>query len=655
MALKPRKKEKAKEGYNPSGEEKKVFNQFALRKTALQNSRKNVYGFDIDEKMREWDNKYFRRQADIPASELDANQRPLALNNAFGKVQTALGTLIDKNPKYTLEEDHPKYTKYRELLKALGEKSFRKTNSLGQLKLSVFNQAKRGWFIGRTFNRSLVYDQKFLTSIDSKGRKAYETRKVTKLDDIAYMNLSNYNAWIDEQTKPDDFWSTRDWLWREVWHIDDVRNIFPEKEFPNMAYVAPGGDTSSTFESGHVQIGESSSTGIQDKRDMVEMFFYENQFDDQFIIEINGVMVVWEPLPQNHKRLSCTYGYWHLRGDDTPYGIGIVEEMENNEELVDRIANMDMRQLLVSIAPMGFYTGTEDMEDDNMKITPGVMRRTLNPQDITWLPIPNGNQRGMERTEWLEKKQEDVTGISKLLEGGDAQTDTGTAFEASVRREAALKRLRLPLKSIQYALEWEFNNRVALIQQTYSQYQVEKIVGQEQINEFLDEVKADKDFYNIVNEGEPGKEEFYAKKYPLVSLSLEQSEDGSYIETEHNNFFHIKPEMLAFQGIASVDMTSLLITSEELEKADVIRLSTILAPLFAGPMETNAKLAKQIVIANNKTPDKWLPDAWLDFLAGKKPEGPGGQPGQPATGPGGTPLPGPEETPPIPTSPELSL
>lgn len=609
-----------KHGYTPNGDEAKVWSAFLRRKSELLNSRKNVYGLDIDAEMRRMDKMYFRKQADIPVSELDANQRPLAINNAYGKIQTALGILIDRNPKYILEEDNPKYSANRALLKALGEKSFRRTNSLGQFKLSVFNQAKRGWFIGRTFNRQLQHDARFLKSIDDKGKRAYETRKVTKLDDVAYMNLNNFNTWLDEQTRPDDFFSTRDWMWREVWYIDDLRETFPESEFPNMKYVSSGGDTRETIEGVYAVTtskGQTSSPQSQ-KPGMTEVFFYENQYADQFIIEMNGVMVVWEPLPQNNKRLSCSYGYWHLRGDDTPYGIGVIEEMEHDEEYIDRINNMDMRQLLLTIAPGGFYSGTEDMEDENMKITPGVFRRTMNPKDVTWLQIPEGNQKGMERVDWIERKQEDKTGISKILEGGMQETETGTAFETGVRRESGLRRLRLPLKSIQYALDNEFNNRIALIQQVYSDFQVEHLVDQEKINAYLDEVGEDPDFYFIENEGVPGKEVFYAKKVRSEMLNLEQAEDGDYVETESPSFFHIKPEMLAFTGIATTDISSLLINSEELEKAETLRMVNLLTPMLAMPMEQTAKLAKQLLQAYNKDIQKWLPQEWIDFLAGKK-------------------------------------
>jgi len=613
-----------KAGWVPKGEELKVWAQFRRRKSALLQSRYNVYGLNIDAEMRRMDKKYFRRQADIPSSELDANQRPLAINNAYSKIQTAISILIDGDPTYIMESDAPQYDKTKNFLKALAEKSWRNTNSKGQLKLSIFNAARRGWFIGRTYNKRLFHDARFLKDVDTKGRRHYETRLVTKMDDIAYINLSNYNAWLDEQTKPEDFFSTRDWMWREVMYIDDLKRMFPKSEFPNMIHVRAGGDTRENIQGIFSRNSANNKTGISpmaSKRGMTEVYFYENQYSDQFIIEANGVMICAEPLPQNNKRLSCTYGTWHLRGDDTVYGLGIIEEMENDEELVDRILNMTMRQLLLTIAPMGFYSGTEDMEDENMKITPGVMRRTMNPKDINWLEIPQGNQAGMDAITFLKQQQEEKTGISDTLMGNTSGAGGGkspeTAFQVGVDREAGLKRLALPLQSIQYALKNEFDNRIALIQQTYSDFEVQHLAAQEDINDYLDSVKANPEMFHITDEGTP-KEKFYAVKYRQANINVEKTEDGSFIEAETSKFFSIKPEMLAFSGFTSVDMSSLLTSSKALDQADTLRMANLLAPLLQGPPEINAKIAKQMLQAFDKEPNKWLPQAWLDFLAGKK-------------------------------------
>lgn len=610
-------------GWNPQGEELKVWSQFRRRKEVLKQSRYNVYGLNIDAEMRRFDKKYFRRMADIPASELDANQRPLAINQAFGKVQTALGILIDADPNYIMEADNPKYDKTKYFLKALAEKSWRNTNSLGQFKLSVFNSARRGWFIGRTFNRRLLHDARYLKSIDNKGKRAYETRLVTKLDDISYMNLSNYNAWLDEQTRPEDFFSTRDWMWREIWYIDDLRRTFPIDQFPNMKYVSAGGDTRENIQGVYSRNSANNKTGISPlamKQGMTELYFYENQYADSFILEANGVMIVWEPLPQENKRLSCSYGQWHFRGDDTIYGMGIIEEMENNEELADRIINMDMRQLLATIAPMGFYSGTEDFEDENIRISPGILRRTMNPKDINFLQIPQGNNSGLDKVAWLQERQNANTGITPIIEGGlPDPTGQVTAFQVGVQRESALKRLSLPLKSLQYALKNEFDNRIALIQQTYSDFTVDHLEDEQEIFDYLDEVKQDPDFFFIDKDAD-GKEKFYAKRYRMANINVEKTDDGSYIESENSKFFAIKPEMLAFSGFTSVDENSLLTGSKALDQADTLRMVNLLVPMLAGPMQANAKPAKQLITSFDRQPRDWLPQEWLDFLSGKNPQ-----------------------------------
>lgn len=623
--LKPKEEElKNRKGYNPEGKELKVWQEYRRRKKELLDSRKNIHNLNIDEMTRRFDKDYFNREANIPASELDPDQKPLSINNAFGKVQSALGILIDRNPKIVLDESNSKYSANRDLIRGLAEKSWKNTNSLGQFKLSVFNAAKRGWFAGRTFNRQLIHPARFAQGLDEKGNVAYTESMITKLDDVAYINLDNHNVWIDEEARPEDMFSARDGMHREVWHIDKIRNVFSEKEFPNMKFVVSGGNTQE-----HVE-GVSSSTNTSSyqaqqrelKKGMTELFFYEHQYNDWFIVEINEVMVVWEPLPQDHKRLSYTWGYWNLRSAETIYGIGIIEEMERNETLIDRIINMTMRQLLLSINPGGFYSGTEDLENENIRIKPGVLRKTLNPKDIAWLQVPKPDKSNLDYVSWLEQKEEQSTGITKLIEGEAQIGKSDTAFEIGVNREASLKRLKIPLKSFQYALDWEFKNRIDLIKQTYSDFQVQHLTSEEEIQNYLDEVGADPDFYFIENEGQRGQEKFFVKKFREVNLNLEQDSKGNFIESEKKSFFKIKPEYLSWEGDVSVNMDSILVQSEELEKADTLRLSNLIIPLLVQDPAVVLNPVKQLLIAFNKDPRKWLPKTWIDLMSGKAPEQP---------------------------------
>ena len=107
------------------------------------------------------------------------------------------------------------------------------------------------------------------------------TAEICKVDDIWFQNLDNHNAWIDEESRPEDMYSTRDWMWREVWHIDKVKKMFPEADYPNMEFVREGGNVQERIDANSTT--DSSSNGgqqqsRQQKKHMTEIFFYENQF-----------------------------------------------------------------------------------------------------------------------------------------------------------------------------------------------------------------------------------------------------------------------------------------------------------------------------------------------------------------------------------------
>ncbi len=136
------------------------------------------------------------------------------------------------------------------------------------------------------------------------------------------------------------------------------------------------------------------------ERGMTEIYFFENQFDDWFIVEVNGVMVAWEPLPQNSKRLSLTWGYWNLRSAETIYGIGVVETMEKDEQIIDRVNNLTIRQLLMTIAPPGFYDGPEDPDNENIKYNAGVLRRMKNTDTIKWLEAKGAKAKLTNSRHW---------------------------------------------------------------------------------------------------------------------------------------------------------------------------------------------------------------------------------------------------------------
>lgn len=610
--LKPKGEVKTEDvGYNPSGNERMVWEQYSDRKAELLASRNDVHGEDLDQRMIDMDKLYFNRDAMIAASKLDINQSPVAINNAFGKVQTALGVIIDRDPDIELEAGSQLYVANTELMRALSKKSWQRTDSLEQFKLLVFNTAKRGWGIGRTYNKVVSHTARVNTGTDND--KTFEETTITKLDDVAYETLDNHNAWVDRAAKPYDMYSIRDWMYRKVWHIDDVRRMFPENEYPNMKFVS-GSDNvpEKPDDSGNTTTSNNNNAATSSndpKKNQVELLFYENQYDDWFIVEINGVMVVWEPLPQNHKRLSLVLTQWALRSAETIYGIGIIEAMERNEEIIDRILNMNLRQLVMSINPPGFYQGTDNLEDEDIEYEAGTLKKTINPSDIKFLQVPPMKREGFEVMDFFDGKNDETTGVSKNIEGFGK---SNTAFEAGTNREASLRRLRIPIKSLQYALTWETQNRIDLIRQIYSIPTVKRIVDKELIQAYLLEVNKDREFYFIENEGEAGEEQFFANEFRELNLNVDQDDTGNFIEADSPKFFKISPKALAWEGDIHVKMDSILMQSKELEKADTIQMANIVIPMIqTNDAASNLKPAREVLLAFGKDPRRWFPDEWI--------------------------------------------
>ncbi|HXC62548.1 MAG TPA: hypothetical protein VNV63_07725, partial [Nitrospiria bacterium] len=331
------------------------------------------------------------------------------------------------------------------------------------------------------------------------------------------------------------------------------------------------------------------------------------------------------------------------------YGVGVVEEMERDEVLIDRILNMDLRQLLLCINPPGFYSGTEDFENDNIKLRAGVVRRTLDPQGINFLKIPPPDKAALEMIQYIEDKEDSRTGINPLVEGEIPVQSGGKGSKATeflVARESSLRKLQLPKHSLEDALGWEFMNRIALIQQVYSDFEVEHLEDETEIQDYLQSVNADRSFFFIENEGVAGKEKFYVKRFREMPLSVEQDESGQFLESEDTSFFKIKPEFLPWEGDIIIDTNAMLSNSDQLERQNTLQLAEILDPLFQGDPKINLKIAKQILLSFKKDPEKWFPADWVEFLRDpskmtqqQQPQGALGAPGGPGGPTGGQPQP----------------
>jgi len=583
----------------------------------LKKSRQNVAGENLEQIWEKADNAYIPHRLRtkgkrVIATDEDKGWRGHMITigadewqsdnsqpNPFIKIQTALSILVDRNPEAVFIPNSSKYENNNLLMQSLYHKNWELAKSKQQLKLFIFNLAKYGWACGRTYPLKITRNVKNLVRYDEDNpeNSEWEDKKVVEYNDIFRENLDPFNTWIDDMARPNNGWSVRDWSFRRVYPWDLAEEEFGK--YANWKYVKPGGDTSDRTQTNKSR--EFTET------DLVEVYFYENILKDLYMVIINDVPVLIEPLPISdsvgHKRLSLWHSYWNLRNAESPYGIGIWEAIAPDQRLVDKIRNMTIDQLVLSIYKSFFYKGTELTDTGDIKISPGKGKAVLDPKNINWLQIAGPGAEAWQGLEVFKNDLDNASGITPQLEG---EITGKTAFEIAQTKESALKKLKTPLDNITDALEQEALITISLIQTLYSIPEVLKLTDRDKIEEYLKEIKSDPELW-----GRTESDEFEARVYREFQLGLDKDDEGRLTETEETKFFRIKPSGLKWEGMINIKGQSILVVSKELQKAMDLEFSNLIIPLLQGDPAIFKKPASQLCKIYDKDPKKWLPDAWF--------------------------------------------
>ena len=604
-----------------SGEQRKDFLFMQARISELQEVRKEHYGVDLDSLWNEADREYVPHRLQTKGKRvvvtdetkgwrgqlLDLNskewQSDISQGNPYVKIGIALSIMVDQNPSGAFMPLGQKYEKATKLIEQLYERSWEIARSKGQLKLFVHNLAKYGFAVARTFPYLVKRKVRVLTAYNAEkpDDNEYEEKEVTEYNDIFRENLDPRNVWIDDMARPNNSMSVRDWLWRKVYAFDVATEEFGK--YKNWQFVQPGGVTTETVG----QVKTKSKTVRESE--LVEIYFYENKIKDLLMVVANGVPVIIEPLPiadaGGVKKLSVWHAYWTLRHAESIYGVGIYEAIRYEHAIMDRIRNMTIDQLTLSIYKMFFYQGTQALtETGDIKIEPGKGKQVLDPKNINWLEVPGPGREAWEGLDYFRKGLDEASGITDPLHG---EITGKTAFEIAQAKEAALKRMKTPLDNILEALNDEGYITLALMHMLYSIPETYAISDPKLIEEYLQEIEGDQELFE-----RDENDAFSAKVYREFPLNIDKDEKGNLIETEETKFFRVKPKYLKWEGIINIKAQSLLTPSKQVDKALELEMWNMLLPLFAQPPELYMKAVKAIAKLYDKDPDDIIPDLWLN-------------------------------------------
>src|SRR3990167_9035106 len=390
------KKVEVRTDYSPKGEDEKILAHLAKRIPILKNTKKNILGgLNFEDMMKEADDEYqphflrdkqkskqsggvyllqdevtgLRGSREVKIESSGEGWRSdISEPTLLVKVQTALSILIDQNPEAVFKAVLEKYKPTTAVAQALWKRSWEVAHSKEQLKLFVFDLAKYGWAVGRTYPRLVQREGQILQTIDIEHPENNKYKKVMieEFNDIYREKLDPYRTWIDDMTNLTDPWSMDDWYF-ELDFSKDTFDLQFEK-YANHKYVSSGQKENDEDEQ------EELNEETKQRDDMVTLGFYESKNKDLYAMYSpkDKVVLYHSPLPNDDKMLSLWWTYWNERDPRTPYGIGLYEILKGDKVMYDRLDNMTMDQLVLSVYQMFFYSGTNSFISDGIiSVSPG--------------------------------------------------------------------------------------------------------------------------------------------------------------------------------------------------------------------------------------------------------------------------------------------
>lgn len=640
--------------YAPDNTEKKVLKYVDRRVTDMQDYRK---GLGIEQRWKEADEEYIPHELDfgttrkrfetdqdtglrsrmVPVGDITQQWRQASsAPTLLAKIQTAVSIIVDQQPEADLVALLKKYEKTTELAYALWKRNWTITDAKEKLKLIVFDLIKYGWAVQRTYPRKVQYTKRVLVSKDAENPEndLYEEKTLVYFNDVDRQRLDPHRTWIDELAKPYDPYSTNECYYEMDFSYDSAEVEFGQ--YTNWVFVKR--DSAMYRQDVPKKSNRNAANEeLRRRKDVVTIGFFESRHKDLYCIRAvkDNIPLYIGPLPNDDGFLALTHTMWILRKSSMPYGVSLWEIIRQNKQLYDKMKNMGMDQLVLSIMKFGFFSGTNTaIGDGKIEIVPGQARQltsSTGKPEVNWMEIPGPGAEWAKGIEMVEKMMDSESGIVPTLEGEITGKTLGEILHA---KEAALKRIKVPVENISWLIEQDAYLTLSWMSQVYAIPTVEQFADEAEFTAFntANEIKPTQLFATQLPDGTLGAP-FEAHYLPQLALHL-QDHEGNLVKSKESKFFQvgtdIKPSQLKWKGIFKVRPRSIVDSSQTLSKAMKGEIFNMLVPLLQSPPELAARPAAQILKINEEDPKDWLPDAWIAYLEqGDQPTAPPGAPAVP--------------------------
>lgn len=527
------------------------------------------------------------------------NSHPIILS----KIDTAVSVLAAKNPEVELVARSDKFETKTTILEALYNLTWDKGQGRQQLIKFINCCAKYGTAVGREFHLYRKREVEKIVSYDpDTGKHETEVQEIVDNDEPYFETLPIRDVFFDNRAKPYDENSIRDWAWTQVYDYSTFILDFPLNKFPNANKIVPSdGNQSADYTKDR---GDVSNDIPGDK---VRLWFYESLEDNEFIIT-DGIVLLHKGILLNNK-LSCVIAMWKMRSEQTIYGIGLPEILENSDEMLNRITNMVQNQIMLSIGGAGYYGGIGNVTESDMMLEPK-LKKLRDSDKIVFPKIPAPDPMVLNLISYIEDRADEYSGVTKSLGGEQVGKTLG---EAVLNREAGLRRLQTPLQNIEFALERHGRLRIDLIQLIYSRPVKTKVI----VNEFGGIINPELYAEYLKDLQELGPNDMkYIQKYPTLEdgslarnqfkkerLGVAEDEKGEYENAKEDKLLEILPSEIEGDFDVRVRAFSTIPVSQSLEQSKAAETFQMIAQM---PYTDLYKAQERLLKSRKEKPEDWM-------------------------------------------------
>lgn len=578
----------------------------------------------------------------------DGWQANQATPDFYVKVNTALSILVEQNPEATFDPVSKKYQENTHVAEAIWKQSWFMSGGKRALKTGIFNMSRYGIGFWVTRPKIDIRKKRVLVAYhpEDPEKNEYEDRQVVRYNGLTRESINPWNMWVDDTARPGCFDDIGDDYYEKEYSEEAFKAEFPEAVFPNAKFCTPNE---------MVLENDRKSTDPNPAEKKYIVGFYENCRKDLYCCWYPGpnIPLYSSPLPNDDGKLGLWFAPWTLRADDSIYGIGIFEIVRGDTILYDRISNMTVDQLTLSIYKSFFHKGVDQIgEEGILEIMPGRGQQVSDPKAIEWLNVPGPGQDAWRGMQFLQERRDVNSGVPSQLAGKFGGKTLGQDLQA---KEAALERLKLPLDFIVDALEQEAYITLSWLTQILSTPEMleftdeqtlrdalqEVGLSEEEIKQYLETAANPQDGQELISQdqgstpppmldenGQPTGEQApvaepkkYANVYPEVSMNLQVGDAGTLFESDQRRFYrfgvNLPLKRLDWKGIVRIIPQSVLVPSKELMRRLDLDLFNLVYPsiqaMVANPGLVPALInpIKEIIGSFGKDHKDWLDEKFF--------------------------------------------